>query len=257
MTGNRIGPLFLLAICLLLLTLLGPVAAMLATTSPAEVMHAFMAPVARNSLWVSVLASSIAISVASVLGVPAGYALAHARARVRGPLLFGLALPLAFPPVASGIILLHVIGTQSPLGGAFYAHGFSLVDSLPGIALAEFFVAGSFVAITSCAAFGALNPIYEESAATLGASQMTSFLKIALPLAAPNVAAGILLAWLRAIGEYGATSIVAYHPTSLPVALYVSLDAQGVGPALALSYGFVVLAAVVLGVQWALRRRVV
>ncbi|MGH8164189.1 MAG: hypothetical protein ACREP1_07650, partial [Rhodanobacteraceae bacterium] len=67
----------------------------------------------------------------------------------------------------------------------------------------------------------------------------------------------ILLAWLRGIGEYGATSIVAYHPTSLPIALYVTLAARGIGPALALSYGFVVLAIVVVGLQWALRHRVV
>ncbi len=251
------GPLFPIATGLLLLTLLGPVAVMLATTAPGEVLRAFMTPVARDSLGVSLIASSIAIAIATVLGVPTGYGLAHASSRVRAPILFGLALPLAFPPVASGIILLHVVGTHSALGGLLYAHGFSFVDTLQGVALAEFFVAGSFVAITSCAAFGALNPIYEESARSLGASQITIFLKIALPLAASNVAAGILLAWMRAIGEYGATSIVAYHPASLPVALYVALDAQGVGPALALSYGFVVLATVVLGVQWALRRRVV
>jgi ABC-type sulfate transport system permease component len=76
-------------------------------------------------------------------------------------------------------------------------------------------------------------------------------------LAAPNVLAGMVLAWMRAIGEYGATSILAYHPTSLPVQLYVALSAQGVGASLALTYGFVVLAAIVVAVQWALRRRVV
>lgn len=137
------------------------------------------------------------------------------------------------------------------------AHGIVFVDSLWGVALAEFFVAGSFVAITASAAFAALDPIYEDSARTLGARPGTVFLRVALPLAAPNVLAGILLAWLRAIGEYGATSIVAYHPTALPVALYVALSAAGVGPALALTYGFVVLAIVVVGVQWALRRRVI
>ncbi len=69
--------------------------------------------------------------------------------------------------------------------------------------------------------------------------------RAALPLPS-NVAAGIAFAWLRAIGEYGATSIVAYHPTSLPVALYVALSASGVRAALALTYGFVVLAVAVL-----------
>ncbi|HET7814246.1 MAG TPA: ABC transporter permease subunit, partial [Candidatus Baltobacteraceae bacterium] len=130
-------------------------------------------------------------------------------------------------------------------------------DSLWGVAAAEFFVAGSLVAITSAAAFAAVDRSYEESALTLGTSPAGVFFRVALPLAAPGVLAGVLLAWMRAIGEYGATSVLAYHPSSLPVQLYVTLSAQGVGPALALSYGFVVLAAFVLAAQWALRRRVV
>jgi molybdate/tungstate transport system permease protein len=168
-----------------------------------------------------------------------------------------LALPLAFPPVASGIMLLQTVGTRTPLGAALASHGIVFVDSLWGVALAEFFVAGSFVVLTAAAAFGSLNTLYEDSARTLGAGTWRVFFRIALPLAAPNVLAGIVLAWMRAIGEYGATSILAYHPTALPVQLYVALSAQGVGASLALTYGFVVLAALVVGVQWALRRRVV
>src|SRR6185503_10719948 len=67
-----------------------------------------------------------------------------------------LALPLAFPPVASGIILLQTVGTRTPLGAALAQHGIVFVDSIWGVALAEFFVAGSFVVITAAAAFGSL-----------------------------------------------------------------------------------------------------
>lgn len=248
---------FLVAAAILIVVMVGPVLAMLAAVQPSAVITAFSAPAARDALGVSLLASTIAIGVASVLGIPAGFAIAHAPARLRGWALLALALPLAFPPVASGIILLQSIGTHAPLGAWLASHGIVMVDSLWGVALAEFFVAGSFVAIASTAAFASLDPIYEASARTLGASERAVFFRIALPLAAPNVLAGVLLAWMRAVGEYGATSIVAYHPTSLPVALYVTLSAQGIGPALALSYGFVVLAVVVVGLQWALRRRVV
>jgi ABC-type sulfate transport system permease component len=152
---------------------------------------------------------------------------------------------------------LQTVGTRTPLGSTLAAHGIVFVDSLWGVALAEFFVAGSFVAITAAAAFGSLDAAYEESARTLGASPFAVFFRIALPLAAPNVVAGMVLAWMRAIGEYGATSILSYHPTSLPVQLYVALSAKGVGESLALTYGFVVLAAIVIAVQWGLRRRVV
>lgn len=245
------------AAALLIAVMLGPVVAMLAAVPPGAVIAAYRDPGALEALRVSLTASVLAVSAATVLGIPAGYALAHADRRLRAPLLGLLALPLAFPPVASGIMLLELIGPQAPLGAFLAAHGVVFVDSLAGVALAEFFVAGSFVAITATAAFGALDPRYDESARTLGAGFTARFFHIALPLAAPNLLAGVVLAWMRGIGEYGATSIVAFHPTALPVQLYVELAASGVGPALALAYGFVVLAAIVVAVQWALRRRVV
>ncbi len=256
---NRLlnGGVFGFAAALLVLVMLAPVLCMLATVPPGAVLIAFSAPGAQDALRVSLEASLAALCVASVLGVPAGYALAHARPWLRGLLLCVLALPLAFPPVASGIMLLQTVGTRTPLGSRLAEHGIVFVDSLGGVALAQFFVAGSFVAITAAAAFAGINPIYEESARTLGAGSMRIFARIALPLAVPGIAAGMLLAWMRAIGEYGATSILAYHPASLPVQLYLTLSAQGVGEALALSYGFVLLAGIVLAVQWALRRRVV
>ena len=248
---------FHVAAAVLVVIMLGPVVAMFAAVRPGDVIGAFAQPQARDALVVSLIASSIAVAVATVLGVPAGYALAHSGGGLRAGALALLALPLAFPPVASGIMLLQTVGSHTPLGAFLAAHGMPFVDSLPGVALAEFFVAGSFVAIVATAAFATLDPIYEESARTLGAGPLRVFVSIALPLAAPNVLAGIVLAWMRAIGEYGATSIVAYHPTALPVQLYVTLSSQGVGAALALSYGFVVLAAVAIALQWALRRRVV
>ena len=236
---------------------LAPIAVMFATVSPSVVAARLAEPSTRAAAAVSLGASALAVLLASVFGVPAGYELARRGERLRTLMLFLLALPLAFPPVASGILLLNVLGTRAPLGAWLSAHGATVVDSFAGVTVAEFFVSASFVVLTSCAAFHALDPSYEESAATLGAPPLRTFFLVALPLAAPNVAAGILLAWLRAIGEYGATSIVAFHPASLPVALYVTLSAEGIGPALALSYGFVLLAALVVGVQWALRRHVV
>lgn len=248
---------FFAAILLLCVVMLAPIAFMLATVTPQEVLSAIAAPAARDAVRVSFLASLLAVAGATFMGVPAGYGLATIGAPLRSVLLFMLALPLAFPPVASGIILLNTVSTRSSFGGFLFAHGLTFIDTLSGVALAEFFVSGSLVAITACAAFRVLDPIYVESAKTLGASPARIFWSVALPLALPNVATGILLAWLRAAGEYGATSILAYHPTSLPVALYVTLSAQGLRQAVALSYGFIILAAVIVALQWCIRRRVV
>jgi ABC-type sulfate transport system permease component len=250
------GLVFVLAALLLLAMLGAPVAAVLASMSPVEAAQTF-ARVGGDALRVSLVASAGATLVATLLGVPAGYFLARLPARARAAAIFLLALPLAFPPVASGLMLIYLLGTNAPLGGWLAAHGLPVPDSLLGVGVAEFFVSGSFVAIAATAAFADLDPIYGDAARTLGASEWRIFVRVALPAAAGSIGAGIAFAWLRAIGEYGATSILAYHPTSLPVALYVTLSATGVREALALCYAFVVSAAVVLGTAWILRRGVV
>jgi ABC-type sulfate transport system permease component len=250
------GPLFPLATVVLLAAVIAPIAAVLTTVSPSEAAAAFNAS-AREALRISLVASLGATLAATCLGVPAGYFLSRAGSGFRAVALFVLALPLAFPPVASGLMLLYLFGTRAPLGAWLAARAMAVPDSLLGVGVAEFFVSGSLVAIAACAAFGALDPLHEDAARTLGVSEWKIFTRIALPNAAAGVAAGVAFAWLRAIGEYGATSIVAFHPTSLPVALYVTLSASGVREALALSYGFVALAAAVLAGAWILRRGVV
>jgi ABC-type sulfate transport system permease component len=256
MTRPPAGLAFFFAALILVVVLAAPVAAVLASMPPGEALATF-ARVGGDALRVSFIASAGATLVATALGIPAGYYLSHRPARLRGAAIFLLALPLAFPPVASGLMLIYAFGTNAPVGGWLAGHGMSVPDTLLGVGVAEFFVSGSLVAIAATAAFGALDPIYADAARTLGASEWRIFTRVALPAAAGGIGAGIAFAWLRAIGEYGATSIVAFHPTSLPVALYVTLAASGVREALALCYGFIVLAAVVLAVAWILRRGVV
>jgi|HubBroStandDraft_5_1064220.scaffolds.fasta_scaffold00015_53 ABC-type sulfate transport system permease component len=250
------GPIFFFAALLLLVALAAPVVAVLVTMPPGEAIGRF-ATAGSDALRVSLVASAGATFAATLLGVPAGYYLARKSARIRGAAMFLLALPLAFPPVASGLMLIYTLGSNAPLGAWLSAHGVTVPDSLLGVGVAEFFVSGSFVAIAATAAFGTIDPLYADAARTLGASEWRIFTHIALPGAAASIGAGIAFAWLRAIGEYGATSIVAFHPTSLPVALYVALSASGVREALTFCYGFIVLAAVVLAAAWVLRRGVV
>lgn len=256
MTRPWPGPLFAIAALVLIAALAVPVAAVLFAMPPGEAIG-IVARAGGGALRVSFVASAGATLVATLLGVPAGYWLARLQPRLRAGAIFLLALPLAFPPVASGLILIYVLGTNSPLGAWLAAHGLTVPDSLLGVGVAEFFVSGSFVAIAATAAFGMLDPIYTDTARTLGASEWRIFSRVALPAAAASIGAGVAFAWLRAIGEYGATSIVAFHPTSLPVALYVALSASGVREALALCYGFIILAGVVLAAAWILRRGVV
>jgi molybdate transport system permease protein len=111
------------------------------------------------------------------------------------------------------------------------------------------------VVIASAAAFGEIDPRLEEAARTLGAGPVGVFARVALPLASRGIAAGALLAFLRALGEYGSTAVVAYHPTSLPIALYVALSTDGLGRALAIAYVFGALAACIIIAQTLVRRQ--
>jgi len=123
------GPLFPAAALLLVAVLAAPVAAVLLAMSPHDALAGFGYS-AREALRVSAIASIGATAAATLLGVPAGYFLSRATLGLRLPGLFLLAFPLAFPPVASGLMLINFFGTRAPLGVWLAAHGLTVPDSL-------------------------------------------------------------------------------------------------------------------------------
>ena len=133
-------------------------------------------------------------------------------------------LPLALPPVMAGVVLIYLVGPYTTIGSFF---GGRLTGSLAGIVLAQTFVAAPFLVIAARSAFAAVEPALDDLAATLGKRPLARFLRVSLPVAAPGIRAGLLLTWLRAFGEYGATVLVAYHPYSLPVFTYVQFSGGG------------------------------
>ncbi|MCB8875208.1 ABC transporter ATP-binding protein/permease [Acidisoma silvae] len=173
---------------------------------------------------VSVLSATAATLLIALGGIPLGYLLARRPARAMRLLGFMVQLPLALPPLSSGILLLFLLGYASPIG--ILTHG-ALTDSFAGIVLAETFVAAPFLIIAARSAFAEVDPVLEDVARTLGHAPGSVFMRVSLPLAARGIAAGLLLAWLRAFGEFGATVMVAYHPYSLPVYTYVAFGGEG------------------------------
>jgi molybdate transport system permease protein len=198
---------------------------------------------------VSLTSASAATVLTALCGIPLGFLLARVRARAMGLLGFLVQLPLALPPLASGVLLLFLLGYDAPLGRL--THG-ALTDSFLGIVLAEAFVSAPFVIIAARSAFEAIDPAIEDVAATLGRGPLAVFLHASLPAARPALLAGLLLAWLRAFGEFGATVMVAYHPYSLPVYTYVAFGDQGLPamlpvllPAIALAFAIMILSNIV------------
>jgi ABC-type sulfate/molybdate transport systems ATPase subunit/ABC-type sulfate transport system permease component len=238
---------------LLCLYLIAPLAAFLVRS----VHGAGGVPGLGGALATSVVTATISTAIIALLGVPLAYALARARGFVASLVTAAVALPLALPPLVSGILLLYLVGPYTALGRLF---GGGLTDSRAGIVLAQTFVAAPFLVIAARAAFAGVDPELEAVARTLGYRRAARFLRVALPVAWPGIQAGLLLSWLRAFGEFGATVIVAYHPYSLPVYTFVQFDSTGVSSTLlpiaaALGAALVVLAATLVRFGRAKRKR--
>jgi len=177
-----------------------------------------------SALLTSLFTATVSATVVTVLGVPLAYLLARGRGALVRVLTALVALPLALPPLMSGLLLLYVVGPYTVAGRLF---GGNLTDTRVGIVLAQTFVAAPFLIIAARAAFAAVDPALEDVAASLGHGRLARFRLVAVPAALPGISAGVLLAWLRAFGEFGATVILAYHPYSLPVFTFVQFDATG------------------------------
>lgn len=236
------SPLPLLA-GLLAAYLIAPLVAGLLQSSSAR-WHSVQVPALLHACGVSLASASAATVLVALGGVPLGYLLARVPGRPMAVLGFLVQLPLALPPLASGVLLLFLVGYDTPLGRLTAG---ALTDSFAGIVLAEAFVAAPFVIIASRSAFASIDPALEGVAETLGRRPLEVFWRVSLPVAWPALLSGLLLAWLRAFGEFGATVMVAYHPYSLPVYTYVAFGAQGLPAMLpvllpALSLAFVVMA---------------
>jgi ABC-type sulfate/molybdate transport systems ATPase subunit/ABC-type sulfate transport system permease component len=187
-------------------------------------------PSVLSALRVSTTAASISTALIAVAGIPLAYVFARGRSRLLRPLEFIVYVPLALPPLVSGILLLFLFGPYTTMGRLF---GGRLTDTLAGIVIAQTFVAAPFLVVAARSAFSAVDPSLEAVAATLGRSPLSRFVRVSLRLAWPGILAGMLLAWLRAFGEFGATVMMAYHPYSLPVYTYVQFGSTGLDAVLA------------------------
>jgi len=149
-----------------------------------------------------------------------------ARKRWRGKSLVEtlVSLPLVMPPVATGLILLHLLGRRGPIGARLHALGIDVVFTWRAVVVAMMVMSFPLLVRAARVAFEEVNPRFEQIARTLGASEWRVFFTITLPLAARGVVSGMLLAFARAVGEFGATILVAGNipgrTTTLSVAIY-------------------------------------
>lgn len=173
--------------------------------------------------------------VATLAALPFGLALAWALARrpFRGRAVVEalLTLPLVLPPVVTGWLLLLALGPKGPLGAPLGAFGIEIAFTWKAAAVASSFVAFPLLVRTIQVAIQGVDPGLEEAARTLGAGPVRTFFTVTLPLAAPGVLAGAVLAFARSLGEFGATVIFAGNlpgeTRTLPLAIWTELQTPG------------------------------
>lgn len=227
-----------------------PLAGLLLRTPWGRLPELLTSPVAVEALRLSLLCSVAAAGVAFILGVPLAWVLARSRMRGTAVLRALVTLPLVLPPVVGGVALLLAFGRRGLVGQYLYDwFGIQLPFSTAGVIMAEAFVAMPFLVITVEGALRSADPRFEEAAATLGASRWTVMRRVTLPLIAPALVAGTVLAWARALGEFGATITFAGNlpgvTQTLPLAVYSALDTDREA-AIALSLVLLVVSLAVL-----------
>lgn len=238
----------------LLCVYLVPLLSLVLYRPPGEVLRRLQSPTVVAAASTSVTAALVSTAIATILGVSLAYWLARTEGTLRTAVTALVVLPLVLPPVVSGMVLLTVVGPGTLLGQLAAANGVPLTSSLAGVVLAQTFVTSPFVVVTAKAAFEGVDHRLEDAARTLGQTRPATFRRVTLPLAWPGILAGITLAFARAMGEFGATVMLAYYPRTLPVEIWVSFSTLGLDEAFPVAVVLVGVAVVTLVVVHVLGR---
>ncbi len=159
--------------------------------------------------WFTIVTASIATALMTVPGVGLAWLLARRDFPGKSLLEVAVTLPLVIPPVATGLILLMLFGNRGPVGRLLEATGIDLIFTWKAVVLAMAVMGLPLLVRTVRTGFEQVDRRYELVAGSLGAHPLRVFLTITLPLAARSVIAGAILAFARALGEFGATIMVA------------------------------------------------
>lgn len=232
-----------------------PLIGMLERAPWGDVWDDLTADTTLEALRLSLVCSLAATALSVLFGVPLAWVLARAEFPGRRLARALVTLPMVLPPVVGGVALFLAFGRDGfvgqPLDDWF---GIRLPFSTAGVVVAETFVAMPFLVVAVEGALRSTDTRYEEAAATLGAKRFTVFRRVTLPLIAPALAAGAVLSWARAIGEFGATITFAGNfpgtTQTMPLAIFGRFEAGDLDGTIALSLVLVgVSIAVLIGLR--------
>ena len=233
--GGLLSPVmtaFLISGLLLVFFVLFPVLVIIFEEDPRNIVNVLKDPEILGALSLTAITATISTAVLALFCVPLAYALSRLNFSGKNLLLSLIDIPIIIPQSAAGIALLRVFGKNQFIGGMlFQVFGFRFDGTVLGIILAQVFVAMPFLLKSALSAFEAVPESLEQSAQTLGAGYFESFRRIALPLASKGIFVGMILAWARAAGEFGAVLFIASNPLTAPIAVYNRFSSLGVSEA--------------------------
>lgn len=182
-----------------------------------------------SPLWISIKTAFTATFIVFFLGIAVAWFMASYKGRARGILDGILTLPMVLPPTVLGFILLIIIGKNFPIGKLLNGFGITLIFTWAATVIAATVVAFPLMYRTCVGAFRQIDVNVLNAARTLGASEWKIFWTVAVPLAWPGIAAGTVLSFARALGEFGATMMIAGSipgkTETIPIAIYFAVIA--------------------------------
>lgn len=174
-------------------------------------LEVFSDPAGRSAILLTLLVAAVAVPVNVVFGIAAAWCVTRYRFSGRGLLMTVIDLPFSVSPVISGLVFVLLFGSQTVLGGWLVGHGFPIIFAVPGILLATTFITLPFVARELIPLMESLGQDEELAALTLGASGWQILRRVTLPRIRWGLLYGVVLCNARAMGEFGAVSVVSGH----------------------------------------------
>jgi molybdate/tungstate transport system permease protein len=202
---------------------------------------------ALASVRVSILLTGLAMIIIAALGTPVAAYIARCRTRERLLWQALLLLPILLPPLALGILLTLAFGPDSVIGSLLLRLRVEMTNSAAAFTVTQVYVGMGYYVLGAVAAFDSVPRILQQQAALLGLPPAKVFFRITLPLSRLGLAVALSIAWVRAIGEFGAVVVTAYFPAGIPVQLWVNLQSFGLPSVMPLMVIFLLVA---LPVPW-------
>jgi molybdate/tungstate transport system permease protein len=228
------------------LALLYPFTALLARIGPWQ-WGADVRGSALASVRVSLLLTGVAMLIIIAIGTPVAAYIVRCSARERLWWQAILLVPILLPPLALGILLTLAFGPYGAVGRMLEHLDLRLTNSAAAFIVTQVYVGMGYYVLGAIAAFDSVPAILQKQAALLGLAPLQVFLRVTLPLSRLGLAVALSIAWVRAIGEFGAVVVTAYYPSGMPVQLWVNLQSFGLPAVMPL---LVVFLAVALPLPW-------